>query len=82
MQLKAEPSYHLKYVRQAFIADHASVQSDFPDDLVTTFLALNISTTAVMLNLQVLEDNVDTKRIKQNTHLEFSFIPFISMNRF
>ena len=33
-------------------------------DLVTTLFAHNLSTTAVMLNLQVLEDNVDPEKNK------------------
>ena len=33
-------------------------------DLVTTFFAHNLSATAVMLHLQVLEDNVDPKKNK------------------
>ena len=32
------------------------------NDLVTTLFALNLSATAVMLNLQELEDNVDAEK--------------------
>ena len=33
-------------------------------DLVTTLFAHNLSATAIMLNLQVLEDNVDPEKTK------------------
>ena len=42
-------------------------------DLVTTLFAHNLSATAVMLNLQVLEDNVDPEK-NETKHIYRIFI--------